>query len=156
MAEAQQGNTEIEQRIEALDVKLDKRLDEVYEALGQRFAEHRELALDRFEKVDKRFDAVDARLDGIDGRLDGIDGRLDGIDGRLDGMDGRLDGIDGRLDGMDGRLDGLGRRMDSLDNRLEAHALDTTARFDRLEQKLDAFVDAQASVNQRILKHLGA
>jgi tetrahydromethanopterin S-methyltransferase subunit G len=135
MAEAQQGNTEIEQRIEALDVKLDKRLDEVYEALGQRFAEHRELALDRFEKVDKRFDAVDARLDGIDGRLDGIDGRLDGIDGRLDG---------------------LGRRMDSLDNRLEAHALDTTARFDRLEQKLDAFVDAQASVNQRILKHLGA
>jgi len=150
MASANQDGT-VEQRLEALDRKVDDGFTQAYVQMAQGFAEHRVLVLDTFGKfrseVDQRFEQVDERFEKVDRRLVAVDVRLDKVAQRLDRVDKRLEGVDRRLDTLD-------RRMDSLDNRLERHALRTTARFDRLEGKLDGFIGAQARVNREVLDKL--
>ena len=85
--------------------RVDRRFDEVYEAMAQGFAEHRRLLIEQIERVDRRIKPLQHEVAG------------------------------------------MGRRLD-------AHTAETAARFDRLEAKLDAFVDAQSGVNRRLLEYL--
>jgi hypothetical protein len=144
----------VERRIDELDAKFSK----------------------RFGKVDVRFDKVDARFDRMDlgiceafaehRRLvlettDELKRDLthtieSGLQGVRTEMRERFEGVDRRFEGVDQRLEGVDRRLVSLENRIEAQGLTTIERFDTLEGKLDAFTEAQAAVNTRILKRLGA
>jgi hypothetical protein len=45
-------------------------------------------------KMDKRFDAMEKRQDVMDGRLDGMDRRLNGVDKQLGGIDRRLGNLE--------------------------------------------------------------
>jgi hypothetical protein len=42
----------------------------------------------------------------------------------------------------------------AVNARFDAQATETGTRFDRLEAKLDAFVDAQSAVNRTILEYI--
>jgi tetrahydromethanopterin S-methyltransferase subunit G len=121
-----EGN--VGQRLDRLEAKVDDGFHRVYEGMALGFAGHRGWVLGRFDEVDRRFEQVDRRFEQIDRRFEQIDQRFEKLE----------------------------RRMDSFDNRLQSHALETIARFDRLEGKLDGFIDAQSAVNRKVLEKLDA
>ena len=75
--------------------------------------------------VDERFDAVDAALVEQRQYTDFAFDRL------MDEMKNGFEAVNGRLIGIDGRLEGIG------------------GRFNRLERKLDQFIDTQSGPTSR-------
>jgi chromosome segregation ATPase len=142
-----EGN--VGQRLDRLEAKVDDGFHRVYEGMAQGVAEHRGWVLGRFDEVDRRFEQMDRRFEQVDRRFEQVDQRFEQIDRRFEQIDRRFEQIDQRFEKLE-------RRMDSFDNRLESHALETIARFDRLEGKLDGFIDAQSAVNRKVLEKLDA
>lgn len=111
--------------------------------------------------VGQRLDRLEAKVDDSFHRVcevmaQGFAEHRGGVLGRFDEVDRRFEQVDRRFEQIDQRFEKLERRMDSFDNRLESHALETIARFDRLEGKLDGFIDAQSAVNRKVLEKLDA
>jgi tetrahydromethanopterin S-methyltransferase subunit G len=111
--------------------------------------------------VGQRLDRLEAKVDDgfhrvYEGMAQGVAEHRGWVLGRFDEVDRRFEQIDRRFEQIDQRFEKLERRMDSFDNRLESHALETIARFDRLEGKLDGFIDAQSAVNRKVLEKLDA
>jgi archaellum component FlaC len=165
----------VERRIDELDAKFSKRFGKVdvrFDKIDARFdrmdldicesfAEHRRLVLETTDALKRDLtQTIESGLQGVRTemreRFEAVDHRLESVDRRFEGVDQRFDGVDQRFDGVDQRLEGVDRRLVSLENRIEAQGLTTIERFDTLEGKLDAFTEAQAAVNTRILKRLGA
>jgi hypothetical protein len=172
----------VERRIDELDAKfskrfgkvdvrfdkVDARFDRMDLGICEAFAEHRRLVLETTDELKRDLThtiesglqgvrtEMRERFEGVDHRFESVDRRFEGVDQRFDGADQRFDGVDQRFDGVDQRLEGVDRRLVSIENRIEAQGLTTLERFDTLEGKLDAFTKAQAAVNTRILKRLGA
>jgi len=140
MADA--GTEMLEERIDRLEKKVDdgfarvdRRLDEVYEGMSQGLAEHRQLLI---EQMDKRVEPLHEDVRRLDRRIDEL--RLD-VRADLEREAGSI-----RAEMRNG--------FDALTARLDAQATETGTRFDRLESKLDAFVESQSAVNRRLLEYL--
>jgi len=128
----------LEERIDRLEKKVDdgfarvdQRFDDVYGAMSQGFAEHRQLLI---EQMDKRVEPLHQDVKRLDKRIDDLRADMRREFGTV------------RREMNDG--------FDALAARLDAQATDTGTRFDRLESKLDAFVESQAAVNRRLLEYL--
>jgi hypothetical protein len=104
--------------------------------------------------VDKRFDTLSASVDerfdtlstSVDERFDAVDVALIeqrqytefAFDRLADEMRNGFGAIEGRLGGIDGRLGGI------------------DGRFNRLERKLDQFIDTQSRANELVERRLTA
>ncbi|MDE0333740.1 MAG: hypothetical protein OXI64_02185 [Defluviicoccus sp.] len=75
-AVAESGIRRVEEKVGSEVKRLDDRVDNVLQLLGQ---------------IDARFDRVDERLDRVDERLDRVDERFDRMDAKLDRMNAKLD-----------------------------------------------------------------
>jgi chromosome segregation ATPase len=158
----------VERRIDELDAKfskrfgkvdvrfdkVDARFDRMDLGICEAFAEHRRLVLETTDELKR--DLTHTIESGLQGVRTEMRERFEGVDHRFESVDRRFEGVDQRFDGVDQRLEGVDRRLVSIENRIEAQGLTTIERFDTLEGKLDAFTEAQAAVNTRILKRLGA
>ena len=91
-AVAESGLRRVEEKVGSEVKRLDDRVDNVLELLGQ---------------IDARFDRVDERLDRVDERLDRVDERFDRVEERFSRVDERFDRMDAKLDRMNAKLDRL-------------------------------------------------
>ena len=123
----------------------DRRFDELSESV-----ERIEQTLDAVAaSVDALTTSVDARFSGIDVHFSGIDARFSGIDARFSGIDARLDAIEANIDaGFDAVDESFAGHRDILIfvvDKLRGEVVDgltrVDQRFDRLERKLDQFID---------------
>jgi hypothetical protein len=127
-----EGTETVGQKLDTLSASVDDRFDTLSASVDERFDT---LSV----SVDERFDAVDVALIeqrqytefAFDRLADEMRTGFGAIEGRLGGIEGRLGGIDGRLGGIDGR-------------------------FNRLERKLDQFIDTQSKANELVERRLTA
>jgi hypothetical protein len=133
---------------------VNQRFDEVYSAMGEGFAEHRQLLIDHIDgRIEQLGFALGGRIDEV--RSD-MGGRIDEV--RSD-MGGRIDQVrsDMRQD-LEREVGTVRVEMrngfDAVQTAINARAVETGTHFDRLESKLDAFIDAQAAVNRTLLERL--
>jgi hypothetical protein len=82
------------------------------------------------------------------------------VDERFEGMDRRFDTVDARLDGMDARIDGLETALVEQRRYTEFAFLQLSEKMDagyeRLERKLDQFIDVQLRTNDLTDRRLRA
>jgi tetrahydromethanopterin S-methyltransferase subunit G len=116
----------------------DRRFDELSESV-----ERIEEKLDAVAaSVDALTTSVDARFSGIDARFSGIDARFSGIDARLDAIEANIDaGFDAVDESFAGHRDVLIFVVDKLRGEVVDGLTRVDQRFDRLERKLDQFID---------------
>ncbi len=69
----------LENRINALDQKIDRRVDSLYNRIN---------ALD--QKIDRRVDSLDNRIDSLDNRINAFDSRINALDNRIGGLDQKI------------------------------------------------------------------
>jgi tetrahydromethanopterin S-methyltransferase subunit G len=70
----------VDQKLEALDKKIDDRVDELAAMTARGFSE------------------VNARIDGVEDRLEGVGDRLEGVEGRLENVDGSIRILGNKID----------------------------------------------------------
>jgi len=126
--------------------KLEERLDRVEKKVGDGFAR----ADESFARVDVRLDEVYAGM----GRGFAEHRRLlsDHIDRRIEGL--RLDMKQDLTREVGAVRAEMGDGFAAVNARLDTQTVETGTRFDRLETKLDAFIDAQSAVNRKLLEYL--
>jgi len=88
--------TSVERKVESLAATMDRRFDEVAEALG-----------DQRHCTDFACERLDAKISPIDGRLTEIDERVVRLDGK----------VDSGFERMDQRFSRLDRKLDQLIDR---------------------------------------
>ena len=168
-------------KLDALSASVDTRFAKLAASLDQRFdavdgglIEQRQYTAFAFEglrtelraEMREGFGAVNERLDGHDSQFSGIGRRLDSIDGRFDRIDGRFDRIDGRFDRIDDPFDRIDDRFARIDDQfariddrfvsIDDQFASIDDRFNRLERKLDQFIDTQSRANQLVERRLAA
>ena len=113
--------------------------------------------------ADARTDMLEERIDRLEKKVDDgfarVDEQFARVDRRFDEVyqamsQGFAEHRQLLIDQMDPRVEPLRRDIARLDGKLAAHVSETGARFDRLESKLDAFMDSQSAVNRRLLDYL--
>jgi chromosome segregation ATPase len=119
--------------------------------------------IDRLEKkVDDGFARVDEQFAHVDRRFDEVyeamgNGFAEHRRLLVDHIDGRIGQLRSEFKHDLEREIGTARAemrdgFAAVNARFDAQATETGTRFDRLEAKLDAFVDAQSAVNRTILE----
>jgi hypothetical protein len=94
----------------------------------------------RFEQVDRRFEQVDRRFEQVDRRFDQVDQRFDQVDRRFDETTAAVVEQRQYTEFAFERLRGeMLARFDAIEARMA-----TRADIDRLERKLDQFIDASS------------
>jgi outer membrane murein-binding lipoprotein Lpp len=130
---------QLDARVGQLDTKvdaLDEKVDRMHGEIGEAFVEQRTCI---FETADSlRRDLTRAFESGLSGLRGELTHGLAGVRGEL----------------TQG-LAGVRKELTGVQGELESMKLTATAGFDTLERKLDAFTEAQAVVNQKILARLG-
>ena len=123
------GLEDITKRVERLEGTVEAvvaSLKELSASVIAGFVEQREYTEFAFQRLDVKIDTGLARLEA---KIDAVDSRLGA---KIDGVDSRLGA---KIDGVDSRL---GAKIDGVDSRLE-----------RVERKLDQFIDVQLLANQQ-------
>ena len=145
------GLEDITKRVERLEGTVEAvvaSLKELSASVIAGFVEQREYTEFAFQRLDAKIDAglgqLATKIDTVEGRLDT---RIDAVEGRLGT---RIDAVEGRLgakiDGVDGRL---AAKIDGVDSRLGAKIDGVDSRLERVERKLDQFIDVQLLANQQ-------
>ena len=139
----------LEERID----RLEKKLDDGFARVEERFARVEE----RFARVDEQFAHVDRRFDEVyeamgNGFAEHRRLLIDHIDGRIGQLRSEFKhDLEREIGTVRAEMrDGFA----AVNARLDAQATETGTRFDRLEAKLDAFIDAQSAVNRTILEYV--
>ena len=83
--------TSVERKVDSLAATMDRRFDEVAEALG----EQRHYADFAYERLDAKISQIDGRLTEIDERVVRLDGK---VDSGFERMDQRFSRLDRKLD----------------------------------------------------------
>ena len=145
-----------ESRTEMLEERIDrleKKLDDGFARVEERFARVEE----RFARVDEQFAHVDRRFDEVyeamgNGFAEHRRLLIDHIDGRIGQLRSEFKhDLEREIGTVRAEMrDGFA----AVNARLDAQATETGTRFDRLEAKLDAFIDAQSAVNRTILEYV--
>jgi len=112
---------------------------------------------DGFARVDEQFAHVDRRFDEVyeamgNGFAEHRRLLIDHIDGRIGQLRSEFKhDLEREIGTVRAEMrDGFA----AVNARLDAQATETGTRFDRLEAKLDAFIDAQSAVNRTILEYV--
>ena len=87
------------------------------------FVEQREYTEFAFQRLETRIDRLETRIERLETRIDGLEARIDALDRKIDDVENRLSA-----------------KIDSVIGRLE--------RLERLERKLDQFIDVQTEANR--------
>jgi hypothetical protein len=99
---------------------------------------------------DRRFDTVDRRFDAVDRKFDTVDTRFDALSASLDERFAAVDvALIEQRQYTEFAFDGLRDEMRNGFNAVES-------RFNRLERKLDQFIDTHSTTNKLVERRLTA
>ena len=119
---------------------------------------------DRIDALTEDVQAVEKRVQTVGDKLDrvsaSVDRRFEQVAQQVAQVDRRFDAVDTALleqrqytEFASARLEA---KMDAGDSRLEAKIDAGFARFERVERKLDQFIDVQLQTNQLVERRLNA
>jgi chromosome segregation ATPase len=110
----------------------------------------------RFEHVDRRVEHVDKRFNAVDERFNAVDERFNAVDERFNAIDERFNAVDERFNAVDAALLEQRQYIEFAYSRLETKMDLGFSRVDRIERKLDQFIDVQLQTNQLVDRRLRA
>jgi len=147
MVDSRKGGamTETDGPVETFERQVDRRFDEVTDALVE-LREYTDLA---YSRLDAKLDGVEAKVDRVDVKVDRLDARIGGVDAKLEGLDAKLAGVDAKVDGLDAKLAGVDTKVEKLESKMDM-------RFGRLDRKLAQFIDTQLQTNRLVERRLSA
>jgi uncharacterized protein YicC (UPF0701 family) len=102
------------------------------------------------ETVEQKVDALSA---SVDARFDAVDKRFEAVDKRFDTVDKRFDAVDKRFDDV---TEALVEQRQYTEFAFDRLAGEMREGFNRLERKLDQFIDVQLKTNQLVDRRLQA
>ena len=106
----------------------------------------------RYETLERRVTEMDT---GFKAHFHELRGVISALHTEVGGVTRRLDKVEQRLGRVEERLGNLERRVSSLETRMEVGFAAMNARFDRLEERLTAFIKAQELISRRLLPRPG-
>ena len=135
------GGTEmVGQKIDTLAASVGQRFDALSASVGQQFVTVNEEFATLSASVDERFTTLSA---SVDGRFTTLSASVDERFSTLSAS------VDERFDAVDVALVEQRQYTEFTFNRLDS-------RFDRLERKLDQFIDTQSATNRLVERRLTA
>lgn len=136
-------DTETAARFDALEERLEARIERLAELVAKSFAAQNE----RLDRIEARLDRIEARLDGVEARLDGVETRLDGVETRLDGVEGRLERLEDRVAAMDLKFS---ERLITVDDRFRTLGLAIELFEGRITGKVDGALEQLDHLDGRV------
>jgi chromosome segregation ATPase len=156
--------TRIENEIKDLKARVG-RLEESVQQQGEslagverRVGELRERVAsleERVNRLENRVGNVEARLAGVEERLARLEERVGNVEAGVAELRGRVAGVENRLAQLEERVRGVEEGLSSLREDFAEFKARVTARFDRLEERMERMGRAVRSVNELFIDLLG-